>query len=103
MLERVNTCEARYGNRGLNMDHVPILMTLDLTLDRTPEHKSSNFREVDWEEFCLTLEKEIASFGVPKRLGTQMALNHECDRLTIALQNTIKRAVPITEICSKSR
>ncbi len=45
----------------------------------------------------------MADFGVPNRIRSQAVLDCECERLTTALQETIARIVPISEICSKSK
>ena len=36
-------------------------------------------------------------------IGHQAALNRECERITTVLQETIRKVVPITEICPKSK
>jgi endonuclease/exonuclease/phosphatase family metal-dependent hydrolase/predicted RNA-binding Zn-ribbon protein involved in translation (DUF1610 family) len=101
--DRVLICEAQANNRGLNTDHIPIVTKLDASLGRTPTTESSNFRDVDWEEFRKLLEVKISNFGIPKKLTTQTELNRECDRLTKALQETIEEKVPKSGVCPHSK
>ena len=76
---------------------------LDITLTRMQETSSKNFRNVDWEKFQEELQKRMAPFGLPNKIRDQVILNRECERLTIALQETIKEIVPMTEVCLKSK
>lgn len=102
-LDTVISCEARLNDRGLNTDHGPIITKLDIALGRTAETVSNNFRNVDWEKFRKHLEEKIAAFGLPTRIRDQVSLNKECNRLTLALQETIKEIVPTSEVCPKSK
>ena len=101
VLDTLILCETRCNNRGLNTDHVPIITNLDVTMCRTPETRSFNFRNVDWEKFREHLQGRIAEFGVPTRIRNHVSLNKECKRLTVALQETIKVTVLTTEVYPK--
>ena len=102
-MDTIVSCEAWKGERGLNMDHLPIVTKLDIALTRTQETTTKNFRNVDWEKFREELQKRMAPFGLPTRIRDQVSLNRECKRLTLALQETIKETVPATEVCPKSK
>ena len=102
-MDAIVSCEARSGARGLNTDHLPIVTKLDITLTRMQETSTKNYRNVDWEKFWEDLQKKMAPFRLPNEIRDQVSLNRECDRLTIALQETIKEIVPTTEVCLKSK
>ena len=103
LMDTIVSCEAWKGERGLNTDHLPIVTKLDIALTRTQETTTKNFRNVDWEKFREELQKRMAPFGLPTRIRDQVSLNRECERLTFALQETIKEMVPTTEVCPKSK
>ncbi len=84
MMDMVMVCKMCHKDRGLNTDHIPIISQLDITLGRTLEQKTNNFRDINWDDFCKTLEERMSKFGIPKRIGSQETLNHECDKLTSA-------------------
>ena len=88
-MDMVMVCEMHHKDRGLNTDHIPIISQLDVTLGRTLEQKTNNFRDINWDNFRKTLEERMSKFGIPKRIGSQETLNCECDKLTMALQEMI--------------
>ena len=88
-MDRIHTCEVQTNDRGLNTDHTPTVTKIDVSLGRIEGMKTKNFRNVDWDEFCKTLEEQMASFSLPIRLANQVELNWECKRLTGAIQETI--------------
>ena len=93
-METLTQCEALPTEQGLNTDHFPIITNLDIEVELTPKKEISNYRDVDWKEFRETLERKISTWGVPKFIRSQEMLNKECDRLTVALQETIDKVVP---------
>ena len=97
------SCEAKVNDKGLNTDHIPIVTRLDVKVGKTPETKTNNYRNVDWEKFRESLKASLQEFGVPSRIKDQAALNRECERLTLALQETTKKEVPTTDVCPKSK
>ena len=103
LMDTIISCKAQRGERGLNTDHVPIVTKLDITLTRTQETTTRNFRNVDWEKFQMELQKRMTMFGVSDKIRDQVSLNKECERLTITLQETIEKIVPTTEVCPKSK
>jgi hypothetical protein len=64
-LDMIITCEALADNPGINMDHLPILTTLDLELARVPASSPKNFRDVDWEAFQKTLSVNLEKNSAP--------------------------------------
>ena len=92
-LETLTQCEVLPAEQGLNTDHFPIISNLNINVELTPKKEISNFRDVDWKEFREILEGKISTWGVPKFIKSQESLDHECERLTIALQETIDEAV----------
>ena len=103
LMDAIISCKAQKSERGLNTDHLPIVTKLDISLTRTQESTTRNFRNVDWEKFQEELQRKMAPFGLPARIRDQVGLNRECERLTTALQETIKKIVPNTEVCPKSK
>ena len=102
-LDKLVICETRENEHGLNTDHILIVTKLDAMLGRSAASEINNFRDIDWEDFCKEMEERLKKFNLPKRIKTQVELDHKCDRLTVALQETIGKAVPISAICPKSK
>lgn len=102
-LDRILVCETRTYQRGVNANHIPIIMKLDASLGRIAMTKTKNFRNVDWKKFCTVLKQKIANFGIPRRLGNQAEVSRECDRLTEAIQGTIEQVVPTSVVCLYSK
>jgi hypothetical protein len=102
-LEALNSCDALPEQRGLRTDHLPILTTLDLATTIAPPRATSNFREVDWNQFRETLEGHLARRTPPAAIETQAQLDEACEDITEAIQDTINTEVPTTTICAKSK
>ena len=82
------SCEAKIEDKGLNTDHIPIVTKLDMTLGKTLETITNNYRNVDWEKFRETLQGRLQDFRVPSKIKDQAALNRECERLTLCHDTT---------------
>ena len=52
-------------------------------------------------EILETLQSKLQDFGVPNKIKDQATLNRECKRLTTALQETVRKEIPTTDICPK--
>ena len=102
-IDTIIACEAKANNKGLNTDHLPIVTRLDVSMGRTLETITNNYRNVDWEKYRETLQSKLQTFGVPNKIKDQVALNRECDRLTKALQETTDKEVPKMDIFPKSK
>ena len=46
-IDTIISCEAKLDDKGLNMDHIPVVTKLDISLGRTPETSTNNYRNVD--------------------------------------------------------
>jgi hypothetical protein len=88
--------------RGIDTDHIPILM--EMNLDSTQKKaavSSPNFQEVNWEEFNVELSKQLAILPPSESIAGQRQLNKSYADLTRAIQTTIEKQVPVSEITSK--
>ena len=102
-IDMLISCNTLLEQCGVCTDHLPILTKLDLLVSEAPPKAMHNFREVDWEQFCNTLEAKLSQLSLPSELNTQAQLDKACMELTNALQETISTNVPITTICAKSK
>ena len=69
----------------------------------TEQSSICNFREVDWESFRETLTSQLRDAPERGSITNQQQLDECCKDLTDAIQRTIRRDVPTSEICSKSK
>ena len=102
-LETLISCDTLPEQRGVRTDHLPILTKLDLTAAIAPPKTMHNFKQVDWKQFRETLDQQLARLDPPGLINTQAQLDKACDNLTNAIQLTIKKAVPLTTICAKTK
>lgn len=102
-LDSVITCEVQTNMLGINTDHVPILMTLDLSLTCVQTTMPKNFHDVDWEEFNKELEAKLDQLPYLSRICTQAELDEACNKLTSTIQDVIQDKVPTTELGVKSK
>ena len=102
-LDALISCETITNDLSPNTDHLPIVTNLDLIIARAPAKQISNFKNVDWATFRVTLEEQLQEFGLPRAIRNQGELDIECERLTKALQNTIQREVPVSDLGPMSR
>ena len=103
LLDALITCNTLRSTPGVCTDHIPILTTLNLNIKHAAVKTIENFREVDWEKFRIELRTQLSKLQQPLPIRDQINLNYECRNLTKALQETIKKQVPITELCPKSK
>ncbi len=61
--------------RGPGMDHVPILIVVELPVDAAQQAPSFNFRMTDWDNFKGELVAKLSELPAPRRL-TNEALLH---------------------------
>ena len=99
----VIACNVLTNHRGINTDHVPILMELNLGIAISKVKLIPNFRDVDWEEFHKTLANHLGPDQLEEQITSQRQLDERCNSLTKAIQNTIREQVPITVITPKSK
>jgi hypothetical protein len=89
--------------QGIMTDHLPIITELDLNMGPDTGKPTHNFREVNWEEFHIELEMQLANLPPPQKIRTQREMNTSCEKLMLAIQETIETQVPVTEITLKSK
>ena len=97
------SCNTRTDLRGILTDHLLILTLLDLLVEPAAETPYPNFREVDWEEFQMTLETQPLRLPPPEQILTQHQLDTSCEVLISAIQYAIQEQVPIPKITPKSK
>ena len=103
ILDRIIICKAWHYDRGLNTNHLPIIIKIDATLESIETVKTNNFRDINWDDFYEILEEQLTRFTVPRWPANQEVVSHECDRLTKAIQETISKAVPYSIMCPHSK
>lgn len=102
-MDLISMCDTVTASRGVNTDHLPILTKIDLEAAITEERETHNFRDVDWDLFNKELESKLSELEPAAVIETQHQLNDVCDSLTSAIQNTIKKVVPISRINAKTK
>lgn len=63
-------CEVDATWRPLNTDHFPIVMVLDLPMEKTKALSTRNFRMTDWELFCEAILEKLERLQLPGELET---------------------------------
>ena len=101
--ELLITCSMLPEQRGINMDHLPILMELKLEVATAEAKVVENFHNVIWEDFRDELRKQLSKVKEPTCITTQVQLDECCEELTKALQEAIRAAVLTDEIMPKSK
>ena len=97
------SCETLPDHWGINTDHLPILMVLNLKAEHVEEQEIPNFCDVDWEEFQKELSTQLDKTAAPSPITTQLQLDQACESLTKAMQRTIEFRVPTAIITPKSQ
>lgn len=96
------SCDMQLDQRGINTNHLPILMELNLIADIMLEEEMHNFQNVDWDDFHKELSTQLAKLPPPTPIVNQRQLDNACNSLTKAIQCTITLEVPVTTIMPKS-
>ena len=99
----LTSCYTQTDLRGINTDHLPIITELDLEINIAEETTAPNYRDVNWEEFNITLEKQLSKLQPPGIILNQRQIDDTCKNLTTAIQSTIEIEVPTSTITSKSK
>ena len=89
-------CDTDPGRRGPNMDHLPILSTLDLPLTRTTPKPYRDFRNTDWKAFAEQLTT-LLSHSEPRKLTSEIEFREALDVINTALKTTLEAKVPINK------
>jgi hypothetical protein len=69
-MDLLTSCTVQTHHRGINIDHLPIITELELTIMEAPKTALRNFRDVDWDKFRSALEKCLATTGLPTWIKT---------------------------------
>jgi hypothetical protein len=83
--ELLITCSMLPEQRGINMDHLPILTELKLEVATAEAKVVENFRNIIWEDFRDELQKQLSKAKEPTRITTQAQLDKCCKELTKVL------------------
>jgi exonuclease III len=84
------SCNTQPESRGINTDHLPILMELSMEVAATEQKSTYSFRDVDWEEFRKELKQQLDRAAAPEIIRSQGQLDISCAALTEALQEAIR-------------
>jgi len=87
--DMVIACDALTEHRGINTDHVPILMELDMGIVTNDVKPIPNFREVDWDKFRKALTRHLGLAQAEEQIISQRQLDARCGVLTEAIQSMI--------------
>jgi len=99
--DTVVACDALTDHRGINTDHVPVLMELNLGIVVNEVKSIPNFKDVDWDEFRNVLARHLGPEQPDDQVISQRQLDERCGSITEAIQSTIRKQVPVTEITHK--
>ena len=92
--EKVMRCTTDPRLRGPGTDHVPILTTLELSIDRVESVPSYNFWAVEWDKFRTELGIRLGALSEPVQLHSEGEYESAVSGLTRVLQETIQAVVP---------
>ena len=96
-IEAINRCEVLPDEQGVNTDHFPIVIELDLAITVAQKAAVRNFRDISWSEFREKLSEKLIRWGIPKYIKTQGELDKTCSKLTSIIQETIAEVVPLAQ------
>ena len=96
-IEAINICEVLPDEQGVNTDHFPIVIELDLEMTVARKAAVRNFRDVSWSEFREKLSGKLVQWGIPNFIKTQGELDKTCSKLTSIIQETIMEVVPLAQ------
>lgn len=96
--ETVVSCNMAPDKHGPKTDHVPVLTTLDMSLQASPNSPSWNYRSVDWDKFNTALNNALTNLaGPPRTLETAEEFQQAAHNLNLALHQTVELSVPKTQ------
>lgn len=95
--DTIASCNTAPDKRGPKTDHVPILTTLDMSIQASPDSPSWNYRSVDWDKFNSALNDALTNqVGPPRVLETAEEFQQAARNLDLALCQTVESSVPKT-------
>jgi len=92
--DKVVYCTTDPRLRGPGTDHVPILMVLELPVERVISDPAHNFREVEWDDFRAELTVRLADIQSPDPIQYIERYTLAEGKLTRVIQDTIYMVVP---------
>ncbi|KAG2130234.1 hypothetical protein DEU56DRAFT_740829 [Suillus clintonianus] len=96
-IDSFTLCDTAPRRRPPCTDHVPIYSTLDLPIPRASTTTTYNYRDVDWEQFCGALNRNLAEYPPPVTITTEAQFQTAATNLSTAIQQTIKEKVPTSK------
>ncbi|KAG2059249.1 hypothetical protein BDR06DRAFT_1003858 [Suillus hirtellus] len=102
LLDAVVSCETAPELCGPKMDHISILLKLELEIQRTPDEPCHNWCEVDWKAFNKRLTKLIST--VPAQpLASEEEFQAAAKHLSDTIANTMDTCVQYLKPCPHSK
>jgi hypothetical protein len=103
MVGSIVRCDTEPRMRGPGTDHVPILTILDVEVKAEPPAPYRNFRTVDWGHFKEELAEQLERLPDARELHTIDEFNNAVNALTVAIQDAIEAAIPLSKAVPHSR
>jgi len=99
MLQSFILCDVDPVKRPANMDHFPILSTIDITPSIAKERQHRNYQETDWEAFQKVLKEKLEMLEEPRefRMGERTAFERARKELERVVMEMIEEQVPMSK------
>jgi hypothetical protein len=91
-------CRVDRPNQPPKTDHFPVLMHLDLRVERGEPVITKNYRQVDWEEFRKELKKQLDSIPPPREIEDERDFYEAWAAFDGAVKETVEKVVPDTKV-----
>ncbi|KAG2031363.1 hypothetical protein BDR03DRAFT_813030, partial [Suillus americanus] len=98
IVDSLISCDTDPSQCSPRMDHVPILLILELEMLKSSTKPQRNWREMDWEAFNEHLRTTLDPFP-PTPLASEEEFQQAASRITRAITNAIEATVPFTNPC----
>ena len=82
-----------------NANHLPIVVTVDLTIPRTDKPPTRDFRGIDFDDFNKALKTNLALLSPPSHILTKADFDSAVLSLTSTIQQTIGDLIPLWKPC----
>ena len=96
-LELFMKCDTNLGLQGPNIDHVPILSSLDIPLPCNTPKPTCNFCVTDWSKLGKQLTHLLDACPRARRLRTPEELHPALDVINKLIRDSIDTLVPMTK------
>lgn len=91
----INKCDTAPELRGPKTDHMPILLTLDVTVERNPPKPSRNYRAVDWTKFSRRVKIHLTRYTKPKQIRSPAQFRSALDTVNDAISEATNAYAPL--------